>query len=92
MKREPSVKQQVAKRAPLVVASVIAVFGVLAMAVVDHGPWNKPHLQTAEVNYSTTDAAARAVGAKVTPTQPKPELEPVAPGPKPVQPVNPATP
>ena len=67
-------------------------FGVVAMAVVDHGPWNKPNAQTAEVNYSTTDAAARAVGAKVTPTLPKPALEPVAPGPKPAQPINPATP
>jgi hypothetical protein len=92
MKREPSVKQQLSKRAPLVVASAVALFGVVAMAVVDHGPWNKPNAQTAEVNYSTTDAAARAVGAKVTPTLPKPALEPVAPGPKPAQPINPATP
>jgi hypothetical protein len=68
------------------------VFGVLAMVVVDHGPWSKPNVRTAEVNYSTTDAAARAVGAKVTPTLPKPALEPIAPGPKPAQPVNPATP
>jgi hypothetical protein len=92
MKQARSVKQQLSKRAPLVVASAIAVFGLLAMALVDHGPWNKPNIQTAEVNYSTTDAAARAVGAKVTPTLPKPALEPVAPGPKPAQPINPATP
>jgi hypothetical protein len=90
--RERSVKQQLSKRAPLVVASAVAVFGVLAMAVVDHGPRSKPNIRTAEVNYSTTDAAARAVGAKVTPTLPKPALEPIAPGPKPAQPVNPATP
>jgi hypothetical protein len=92
MKQERSVKHQLSKRAPLVVASAIAVFGLLAMALVDHGPWNKPNIQTAEINYSTTDAAARAVGAKVTPTLPKPALEPVAPGPKPAQPINPATP
>jgi hypothetical protein len=90
MKRERSVKQQLSKRAPLVVASAVATFGVLAMAVVDHGPWSKPTIHTAEVNYSTTDAAARAAGAKVTPTPAKPALEPVAPGPKPAQPVNPA--
>jgi hypothetical protein len=77
---------------PVVVASAVAVFGVLAMLIVDHGPWSRPNVQTAEVNYSTTDAAARAAGAKVTPTPPKPALEPVAPGPKPAQPVNPATP
>jgi hypothetical protein len=92
MKQERSVKHQLSKRAPLVVASAIAAFGLLAMALVDHGPWNKPNIQTAEINYSTTDAAARAVGAKVTPTLPKPALEPVAPGPKPAQPINPATP
>jgi hypothetical protein len=74
---------------PVVVALAVAIFGVLAMLVVDHGPWSRPHVQTAEVNYSTTGAAAQAVGAKVTPTAPKPELEPVAPGPKPAQPVNP---
>ncbi len=90
--RERSVKQQLSKRVPLIVASAVAVFGVLAMAVVDHGPWSKPNVQTAEVNYSTTDAAARAVGAKVTPTLPKLALEPTAPGPKPAQPANPATP
>jgi hypothetical protein len=90
MKQDRSVKQQFSKRAPLVVASAIAVFGLAAMALVDHGPWNKPNVHTAESNYSTTDAAARAVGAKVTPTLPKPAIEPVAPGPKPAQPVNPA--
>ena len=74
---------------PVVVALAIAVFGVLAMLVVDHGPWSRPHLQSAEVSYPTTDAAARAAGAKVTPTLPKPAIEPDAPGPKPAQPANP---
>jgi hypothetical protein len=92
MNRQSSVKQQLSKRAPLLVASAVAVFGVLAMLIVDHGPWNKPNAQTAEVNYSTTDAAARAAGAKVMPTVRKPALEPDAPGPKPALPVNPATP
>jgi hypothetical protein len=74
---------------PIVTVSGVAMFGVLAMLVVDHGPWNRPQVQTAEVNYSTTGAAAQAVGARVTPTAPKPQLEPAAPGPKPAQPVNP---
>lgn len=77
-------------RTPVVVATAVAVFGVMAMLVVDHGPWSRPHVQSAEVDYTTTGAAARAVGATVTPTAPKPELEPVAPGPKPAQPANPA--
>lgn len=80
-------------RSPLVIAIAIAVFGVLAMLLVDHGPWSRPHVQTAEVaNYRTTGEAARAVGATVTPTAPKAELEPEAPGPRPAQPANPATP
>jgi hypothetical protein len=70
-------------------ALAVAVFGVLAMVLVDHGPWSRPHVQGAEVDYTTTGAAARAAGATVTPTAPKPDLEPVAPGPKPAQPANP---
>jgi len=75
---------------PVVVTMAVAVFGVLAMLIVDHGPWNRPRAQTAGVaNYRTTGEAARAVGATVAPTAPRPSLEPVAPGPKPVQPANP---
>lgn len=78
---------------PVVVAAVAAVVGLLAMLVVDHGPWSRPQMQTAELaNYKTTGEAARAVGATVTPTAPTSELEPVAPGPKRAQPANPATP
>jgi hypothetical protein len=73
---------------PLLVAIAVAVFGIVAMLLVDHGPWNKPHLRTALVNYGTTRAAARAAGARVTPTVPKPAIEPEAPGPKPAQPAN----
>jgi hypothetical protein len=77
-------------RSPLVVAIAIAALGVLGMLLVDHGPWNKPHLQTAEV-HSSTKAAANAVGATVTPTTPKPAIEPDVPGPKPAQPANPVS-
>jgi hypothetical protein len=79
-------------RSPFLFALAVAVFGLLSMLIVDHGPWNRPHVQTAESHYATTSAAARAAGATVTPTMPKPALEPVAPGPKPVQPANPVTP
>jgi hypothetical protein len=78
---------------PLMVALAVAIFGMLGMLIVDHGPWNRPKVQTAEiVNYTTTGAAARAVGATVTPTAPKLEVEPVAPGPKPAEPANPTPP
>ena len=76
---------------PVVIAIAVAVFGVLAMLIVDHGPWTRPKVQTAEVaSHKTTGEAARAVGAKVTPIAPKSELEPMVPGPKPVEPASPA--
>jgi hypothetical protein len=78
---------------PLAVAIAIAILGVLAMLIVDHGPWNKPHMKTAVVaDTTTTGDAARDAGATVVPTEPKRQLEPDAPGPKPVHPVNPAPP
>ena len=77
---------------PLLVAAAVAVLGVLGMLIVDHGSWNKPKVQTAEMaHYSTTGEAAQAIGAIVVPTEPKPQLEPDAPGPKPVNPANPET-
>ena len=76
---------------PVVIAIAVAVFGVLAMLIVDHGPWTRPKVQTAEVvSHKTTGEAARAAGAEVTPTAPKSELEPIVPGPKPVEPANPS--
>ena len=67
---------------PVVIALAVAVLGMLAMLIVDHGPWSRPHIQAAETaNYTTTGAAAQAAGATVTPTEPKPQLEPIAPGP-----------
>src|SRR6266481_7075120 len=93
---KPGSKEKHAKRnggLPLVIAIAVAILGILGVLIVDHGPWNKPRVQTAAIaNYTTTGDAARAVGATVTPTEPKPQLEPVVPGPKPVQPANPATP
>lgn len=76
--------------APLMVAIGVAVFGVMSMLIVDHGPWSKPKVQHPVVaNYSTTGEAARAAGAQVIPTEPKLEVEPDPPVPKPVHPVNP---
>ena len=78
---------------PLAVAIAIAILGVLGMLIVDHGPWNRPQVKTAAVaNMTTTGDAARDAGASVMPTDPKPQLEPDALGPKPVHPANPALP
>jgi hypothetical protein len=77
---------------PLVVTSVVAAFGVLAMLIVDHGPWNKPKMKPTEMaTYSTTGEAARAAGATIMPTEPQLATEPLPAGPKPVHPVNPPT-
>ena len=78
---------------PLAIAIAIALAGVLGMLIVDHGPWNKPKIQTAAMaHYSTTGEAARAAGAAVAPTEPRPQIGPDPPGPKPVHPANPAQP
>lgn len=76
--------------APLMVSIAIAVFGVFSMLLVDHGPWSKPKVEHPVIaNYSSTGEAARAAGAQVIPTEPKLEVEPEPPVPKPVHPVNP---
>ena len=78
---------------PAMIALAVSIFGVLTMLVVDFGPWSRPQVQTAEVAYyRTTGESARAAGAVVAPTEPKRALEPVPPGPKPIQPANPVTP
>jgi hypothetical protein len=94
MQENRSKHEKSAKRAlgrPVMIAVAVAILGVLAMLIVDHGPWSRPQIQTAELaNYRTTGEAARAAGATVTPTQPTPGLEPARPGPKPAEPPNPA--
>jgi hypothetical protein len=88
-KNEKSAKAIV--RRPVVVAMAVAIFGVLGMVIVDHGPWTRPQIQTAEVaSHRTTGEAARAVGATVTPTESATVtgLEPATPGPKPAEPAN----
>ncbi len=75
---------------PVWVALAVAAFGIAAMLVVDHGPWAHPHAQDTRVaTYQTTGEAARAAGAAVQPTEPKPSIEPEPPGPKQVEPPNP---
>ena len=75
---------------PVWIALAVAIFGILAMLVVDHGPWSHPHVQTVAVaSHQTTGEAARAVGADVAPTAPKPRLEPELPVPRQANPPNP---
>jgi hypothetical protein len=75
---------------PVYVAFALAIFGIVAMLLVDHGPWARPHAQVAEVaTYHTTGEAARAAGAVIEPTLPDSPLEPDRPMPKPIDPPNP---
>ena len=75
---------------PVWVALGVAIFGLLAMLVVDHGPWARPHAQDPRIAiYQTTGEAARAVGADVAPTPPKSPIEPDPAGPKRAEPPNP---
>ena len=32
---------------PVWVALAVAIFGILAMLLIDHGPWTRPHAQSA---------------------------------------------
>jgi len=74
---------------PVWVVLAVAIFGILAMLVVDHGPWSRPHVQTAEIaNHQTTGETARAAGADVAPSEPK-RLEPELPLPRQAEPPNP---
>jgi len=76
---------------PALVALAIAALGILAMLIVDHGPWSRRHVQTAEIaKHQTTGEAARSAGAGVVPTEPKSRIEPEPAVPKQVEPPNPA--
>ena len=82
-----------ALRHPGVIAMIVAGVTIAAMLIVDHGPWNRAKTQPAQVAmYATTGEAARAVGAKVLPTEPKSPVEPERPGPKTSPTINPVQP
>jgi len=75
---------------PVWVALAIAVFGIAAMLVVDHGPWAHPHPQDARIaQHMTTGEAARSAGAGVTQTAPRSAIEPEPQVPKQIEPPNP---
>src|ERR1700759_1094251 len=55
--------------------------------------WNSPEVKTAaEAQYTTSGQAARAAGARISQTEPKPAVEPDPAGPKPAQPAHPDCP
>src|SRR5207248_7408932 len=44
--QEPFGRTDVVDGPPAIVALVVAALGVLAMLIVDHGPWTRPKVQT----------------------------------------------
>jgi hypothetical protein len=50
------------------IALTVAVFGALSLLIVDHGLWNRPHVESVRA-HAATEAAAEADGALVTPTR-----------------------
>jgi hypothetical protein len=61
---------------------------VLIMQVRDR--WHSPAVKTAaEARQTTTGQAARAAGARISQSEPKPAVEPDPAGPKPAQPAHP---
>ncbi len=78
-------------RHPGMIALIVAGVTIAVMLLVDHGPWSRAKVQPAHVAmYHTTGEAARAVGAKVLPTDPKSPVEPARPKTSPA--VNPVQP
>jgi hypothetical protein len=75
---------------PIIIAMAVAMLGLIGLLLVNHGPWTKPTVQNETmIQHGTTAGSAAAVGAAVTPTEQKPEIEPAVPGPKPVAPAIP---
>jgi hypothetical protein len=75
---------------PVAIAAAVAAFGLLALLLVNHGPWNRPRVQDHEaMPHENTAGAAQAAGATVTPAEPRLDVEPTPPGPKPAHPAAP---
>jgi hypothetical protein len=74
---------------PLLITIAVAMLGLCSMLIFDHGLWDRRVDSALVVRYESTADAAKAAHATVTPTTPKPTLEPAVPGPKRVQPAIP---
>ena len=69
------------RRGPMIASIAVAVFGVFAMLLVDHGPWNRSSAGNATmIEVGKTAGVAAAAGAIVTDTTMQPA--PAASAPK----------
>ena len=77
---------------PVWIALAIAILGIPAMLIVDHGPWARPQVHTAQLatHHQTTEQSAHSAGAAVAPTKPRDAVEPDPSLPAQVEPANPA--
>ena len=91
MSKAPTIQTIDGRRSvwPLLIAIAVAALGVSGMLIFDHGLWDRRVETPLVVRYESTADAAKGARATVTPTKPKPTLEPAAPGPKRVQPAIP---
>jgi hypothetical protein len=91
MSKAPTIQTIDGRRSvwPLLIAIAVAALGVSGMLIFDHGLWDRRVETPLVVRYESTADAAKGARATVTPTTPKPTLEPAAPGPKRVQPAIP---
>jgi hypothetical protein len=86
MHERPHINRKGLALISLAIAFVCAV--VLVTQVRDR--WHSPEVKTAaEAQLTTTGQAARAAGARISQTDPKPAVEPDPAGPKPAQPAHP---
>ena len=86
MHERPHINRMGLAMISLVIA--LACAAVLVMQVRDR--WNSPEIKTAaEAQTTTTGQAARAAGARISQSEPKPAVEPDSAGPKPAQPAQP---
>ncbi len=78
-------------RTGLAMISLVIALACAAVLVVQvRDRWNTPEIKTAaEAQTTTTGQAARAAGARISQTEPRPPLEPTPVGPKPAQPAQP---
>ncbi len=68
---------------PLAIALAVAAMGIATFLIVEFGPWARQPR-----NLEATKAAAESAGAQLIPSVPKLTLNPVPPGPKPVDPTS----
>jgi hypothetical protein len=81
---------QFSRVVPATISFVLSVVCVIVIYLLVRDRWIDPEIKpTEQAELSTTGQAARSAGARLSPTEPKPSIEPKPEGPKQVQPAIP---